>query len=475
MKANLLLGEKLNPILEAYFKKLKKIGTMPVKSLVGAESLTSKLSAKAADLRAQGNFVEARRYEAISDAIKKDVLLITEPGVLDSLKNAVQFSATLNRLFKKNKVVRNILARNRQGGESVNEAIALDAAIRPKEIGNINLRALREAAGLSITPTSISKKRQTEMEGLQNNLLRIMAGETRNFDGTINVAKLSTFIKSNAEALKTAKLYSVFADARTAQTKGQEIINTALKQKKSWKEKTYSSRIARGDVNTIIKNAFKSNAIDRNFTLIANVVRNRGKKGMQYAIMEHLLDSSIIQGRISGKGLKEILGRATEKTIKAKNYGEFKKVSVEESLINKKLLTQEQVDSLKVLANKADIFEDALKNTGTVDDLLGKEDAILTMLARIFGANLGAKGAAAGATGSTLVAASAGSRFVRNMVNNMPRAKVQSILVEAMFNPALMKKLLEKPTSIHEKILQAKQINAFLIQAGIPTNDAYYE
>jgi hypothetical protein len=61
------------------------------------------------------------------------------------------------------------------------------------------------------------------------------------------------------------------------------------------------------------------------------------------------------------------------------------------------------------------------------------------------------------------------------MVNKMPRAKVQSILVEAMFNPALMKKLLEKPTSIQEKILQAKQINAFLIQAGIPTNDAYYE
>ena len=127
------------------------------------------------------------------------------------------------------------------------------------------------------------------------------------------------------------------------------------------------------------------------------------------------------------------------------------------------------------MANKADIFEDALKNTGTVDNLLGEEDAILTMLARIFGANLGAKGAAAGATGSTLVAASAGSRFVRNMVNKMPRAKVQSILVEAMFNPALMKKLLEKPTSIQEKILQAKQINAFLIQAGIPTNDAYYE
>jgi hypothetical protein len=44
-----------------------------------------------------------------------------------------------------------------------------------------------------------------------------------------------------------------------------------------------------------------------------------------------------------------------------------------------------------------------------------------------------------------------------------------------MFNPALMKKLLEKPTSIQGKIFQAKQVNAFLIQAGIPTNDAYYE
>ena len=474
VKANLLLGDSLGKILETYYKRLKKIDTMPVKDLVGAESLSSKLSAKARALRAQGISDEAVRYEILVKAIKKDVLLITEPGVLNSLKNANQFSLTLNTLFKRDKVVRNTLSRNRQGGDVVNEALTLDAAIRPKEIGNINLRALREAAGLSITPTSISKKRQTEMEGLQNNLLRIMAGETRNYDGTINVAKLTTFIKSNAEALKTAKLYSVFADARTAQTKGQEIINTALKQKKSWKEKTYSSRIARGDVNTIIKNAFKSNAIDRNFTLIANVVRNRGKKGMQYAIMEHLLDSSTIQGRISGKSLTKILDTATEKTIKDIN-GDFKRINVEESLINKKLLTQDQVDNLKVLANKAEIFENALRNTGTVDDLLGKEDAVLDLLTRIFGSQLGTKGLASNIEGSSLVKAQAGVRFVRNMVNKMPRAKVQSILVEAMFNPALMKKLLEKPTSIQEKILQAKQINAFLIQAGIPTNDAYYE
>ena len=50
----------------------------------------------------------------------------------------------------------------------------------------------------------------------------------------------------------------------------------------------------------------------------------------------------------------------------------------------------------------------------------------------------------------------------------MPRAKVQQILVEAMFNPKLMQELLRKPITPKQVLQQKRQINAYLIAAGIP-------
>ena len=50
----------------------------------------------------------------------------------------------------------------------------------------------------------------------------------------------------------------------------------------------------------------------------------------------------------------------------------------------------------------------------------------------------------------------------------MPRAKVQQILVEAMFNPELMQELLRKPITPKQVLQQKRQINAYLIATGIP-------
>lgn len=93
-----------------------------------------------------------------------------------------------------------------------------------------------------------------------------------------------------------------------------------------------------------------------------------------------------------------------------------------------------------------------MRNRGNVDDLLGTEDAVFDLLTRIGGANIGTAGAVGAQTGSSLIAASAGSKFLRNLLNKMPRTKVRDILVEAMYNPKLMQKLLEKPTSAKTKI-----------------------
>ena len=102
-----------------------------------------------------------------------------------------------------------------------------------------------------------------------------------------------------------------------------------------------------------------------------------------------------------------------------------------------------------------------------IDNLIGKESPIYDLLLRIAGSNIGAAGAVGQVSGSPLVAAQAGSRAAKTLLNQMPRAKVQQILIEAMKNPNLMKILLTKPTNINRRLL-TNQINAYLIAAGIP-------
>lgn len=467
IKTDMLLGDKLDPILEAYYKRLKKINTMPVMKLVGSNSLTSKLYLKAKDLRSQGKSSEARNYETIAKAIQDDVSLIKEEGVLNYLDDARQFSLKLNNLFTKKSKVRAIISRDRFGGDKIPYELTLSKGFTPKE-GNLFLKDLRQAAGLGINP---NRNRISEMEDLQNNLLRKLASETRNANGTINPSRLDTFIRNNKESLKTANLDTIFQNASDARRIGQKIIDATQKNKIRFKEKSLTSRIAKEDINNIIYKTFNSSTLYRDLNNLSNIVRNQGKPGMQYAIMENILQNSTIQDRISGKAIKTFLSKQTER-INSRTNRPF---TVAETLLDKKLLSQNQLENLQTIANKTEIFENSLRNRGNVDDLLGTEDAVFDLLTRIGGANIGTAGAVGAQTGSSLIAASAGSKFLRNLLNKMPRTKVRDILVEAMYNPKLMQKLLEKPTSAKTKNLKEKQINAFLLQTGILTNDAYYE
>lgn len=61
------------------------------------------------------------------------------------------------------------------------------------------------------------------MEDLQNNLLRKLASETRNANGTINPSRLDTFIRNNKESLKTANLDTIFQNASDARRIGQKL------------------------------------------------------------------------------------------------------------------------------------------------------------------------------------------------------------------------------------------------------------
>ena len=455
-KNNLLEGQNLDNVFEAYLKKLDKNKELSVGELNKIRSRALEINR---DLSFQGNFSKARPYKNLAQAALKDLEKV------DGLANksvetwgslARKYSRRYNEVFQR-PVVKNILQRGPKGAR---EELTFDAALAPKVKGKINLRDLREAAGLPVTNTSISSKRATEIESLQNDLLRILAGETSNFDNSINVNNLQRFINRYEPALKEANLYDTLTDLNQNQRAASELIKTTDKTKAAF-AKNMTSKVLGGNINTIIENVLKSPTPTGALQELVKVTSNRGRQGLQYTIMQSLLKlGTVSRGNefiISGTRLNQILNKPTETGI-----------SLGETLVNTGALNTNQKNNLDELVNKSTIFENAVINKSNLDDLLGAESAVFNLFQRVLGSNIGAAGAVGSVSGSPLVAAAAGSKATQAILGKMPRAKVQQILVEAMFNPELMQELLRKPITPKQVFQQRKQINAYLLAAGIP-------
>lgn len=65
--------------------------------------------------------------------------------------------------------------------------------------------------------------------------------------------------------------------------------------------------------------------------------------------------------------------------------------------------------------------------------------------------------------GAPLVAAGAGSRFVRNITNRIPVERTRHVLAEAMVNRKLMRTLLMKVDSPKKQEEVQRRLNAFLV------------
>ena len=231
--------------------------------------------------------------------------------------------------------------------------------------------------------------------------------------------------------------------------------------KKSYKAKSVTSRIANNDINRVINFAFNSNNKARDFGSIAKAVGSRGREGAQYAIMENILESATRKNAtgeevVFGAVIKDKLNSTTE-------TGE----TVANLLIRKGLLTRRQKENIEILANKAEIFENAIKSSETLDELLETEDVIFEFFLRTLGAKAAGLGIGGNFSGSGLIVAGAGSKSFRNILSKMPQAKIKDVLKEAMFDPKKMELLLLKPVNAAGKARQIRQLNAVFLQAGI--------
>jgi hypothetical protein len=143
--------------------------------------------------------------------------------------------------------------------------------------------------------------------------------------------------------------------------------------------------------------------------------------------------------------------------------------SLADILVDSGVMNRGEIANIKKLTGELSRIEAVMQNKQVLDRVLETSDAVEDLVLRVVGARMGAglasKGAEAG--GSSLIAASAGSKMMREMFDRMPNESVRGLLEQAAKDPAFMVRLLEKGRSEQDKIRFAKQLRGYLINAGL--------
>jgi hypothetical protein len=117
------------------------------------------------------------------------------------------------------------------------------------------------------------------------------------------------------------------------------------------------------------------------------------------------------------------------------------------------------------LINPMARIESAVKNNIPLDDVIQGADAVTELALRVVGARIGTA-ASPGGPGS-LIAASAGSKAVRQIFDKLPNATIRQVLENAVKDPEVMALLLEKARTPKQERDIANKVLDFLGTQGI--------
>jgi hypothetical protein len=110
-------------------------------------------------------------------------------------------------------------------------------------------------------------------------------------------------------------------------------------------------------------------------------------------------------------------------------------------------------------------IEKAMGSKQLMDDVVQGADAVTELAMRVVGARLGTQ--ATGGGPASLIAASAGSKAVRNTFDKMPTLMIRGLIEQATQDPQMMAMLLKKGRTEGERIQMARQLHAYLGAAGL--------
>ena len=449
------LDDSLNRLLPEEIPELGAVGKA-ARRIAGSERTTSGELLK---LRRRA-LAGSREAKAKQDFTRKAVLDDIAEGALqelsalqgDAVDIARGFSRALNDKFTRS-FGGSTLATTRTGARRIPPELLLEEALGGGGTrGSLRFRELREAAGFADDALLSGVRNEQEQ------FLRIAARETST-DGVVDPAKLETFVKRNRAVLdEFPALRQELSNAASAQRAFGEAQSAVATSRTAAKEAAFSIVLENESPRRAVAQVLSGKNPGRGYRELAKLAKSGdAADGLMSATLDHAIQKATSEtGEFSLTRFNRILNEPLSRG----------QSSLMQLMRRDGILRGPQFSRLNKILKEAETLERALKSGKEIDKFLDNPQGLFDLVVRITGARIGAAGAS-GTTGATIVAAGAGSRFARNLFEKVPATRINDVLIEASENPAFMAALLKKPKTLREANKTGRQINAFLIGAGI--------
>lgn len=489
IRADLLPEESMPAVVEGFVRRIRGQGTgdlpdeaqqiiadtfgdIPSVKPPGELPTTSgellRFRSRALDLareaQANNRFNEARILGQMAEAALDDLTAIGARGG-GALDDARRFSRELHDTFTRT-FAGQATARGRTGANRVPPELFLRSAFaQGREAADLRMREIEEATrflarrGLD---TPMSQQNLETVLDAQERMMRLVAAEAINpATGRASATRLGKFLRDNEALLD--RFPEVRAEVRraiNAENGLQEALRLQTGATRAIDQQAAFARVA-GFENPVdaIRASINGKSPIKDLVGLVKVAKRGGveaEQGLKAAVWDHALRQAD-QGGFTFDKLSDALFAPVRP-----GQPSLADIMKRAGIVSQKTLSQTQ-DLIK----RADDIVSAVQQGVSFEELIEQPDALLDLVLRVVGARIGVQGATGAAAGASLVAASAGSRFVRNMFNRVPQARVRDVLVEASLNPRFGAMLLRKAGSEAERVTLGRQIHAYMVQAGL--------
>jgi hypothetical protein len=441
-------------------------------------NIRSDLLSFARDAAARGEAANANFYGRLAESTLQDLNTLQSPAY----DAARQFSRSLNDTFTRTYAGDVATGVTKTGAEKIPAEILVSRAFGSNaDVTALRMQEIQDAVGMMRTqyddvvarfgPDSaeamqlkpfadLATQRVDSIGDAQQRVLRLAAAKTVDpVTGRVSQKQLTNFVNENRAMLDKFGVTNDLQDALKAENAFQAISQQNSHINKKLRQDTAFAQVLKSENPTrAVTDVLNSKYPVKNFANIAKLAKADGPEavaGLKSTVYDYAFTQAGGLDKFDVSKFRKILfepigpGKPPLLTI----------------LRSQGLVDNAEVRNLLSIIRPMERIEKAMGSKQLMDEVVTGADAVTELAMRVVGSRVG--GAASGGGPGSLIAASAGSKAVRNIFDKAPTMMIRGIIEQATKDPQLMALLLKKGVTEGERIQMARQLHGYLGAAGL--------
>lgn len=457
----------------------KRVSVFPQTDVDDLIKVRSDLLAYARDSASKGEVANANFYGRMAEAVLKD---LSDPKLKTAAYDkARDFSRTLNDYFTRT-YANDVAAVTKKGADRLPPEILVQRAFgSAADTTALRMADIEDAVGMmksqydnAVSKFGLKSRQAQELKPFADiaasNVASIRDAQTRvlqlgaskfidPISNRVDPRRLQIFVNENKSMLDRMGLTNDLSDAVRAENalRGVESQNSAIRSTLE-KQTAFAQALKFENPTSAITDALNSRNPVKNFSNMVKLARTGGTDAVE-GLKASLYDYAFTKA-----------GGETNFSPAAFDKALFQPISPgQPSIFNilrsQNVLTLSEAKNLRRLIQPMERIEVAMKNNQLTDDVVQGADAVTELALRVIGSRIGSAVAPSGP--GSLIAAGAGSKYMRDIFDKMPTLFMRGIIEKATQDPQFMALLLRRGQTEGDKFALSRQLHAYLGAAGL--------